>query len=320
MIIRASVKEDLPEIIQLLKESMGETLVPKSEAYFSWKHFENPFGASKIIVAVEDDQIIGLRAFMRWNWVYGGQDVPAVRAVDTATHPNHQGKGIFKQLTLAAVEVCKKEGTALVFNSPNPISMQGYLKMGWVKAGIMPIMLRFGFIFPSFYNEKRLKDCYEVFSVERALAELGNEWTLPNVPQHIHTPISHSYLKWRYLDCPILKYGAIIQKGEFGLVFRLKRFSRFNELRICECWLENNETGYRLAQQALRKIVYSTRPILVSCAPSPLFNRFGKEIIQWKLPINKGPQTTVRPLQMEDLGDFINFKNWQPSIGSMELF
>ena len=146
MQISEAVTGDLPQMISLLKASLGEKLMPKSEAFFLWKHEKNPFGRSKILVAKENDSIIGLRAFMHWKWVSQQEIVSAVRAVDTATDPAWQGKGIFKKLTLQAVEECKNEGVDMVFNSPNPVSMQGYLKMGWEIAGRMPVYLGAGSI------------------------------------------------------------------------------------------------------------------------------------------------------------------------------
>ena len=57
-----------------------------------------PFGESKILIAEQDSKIIGIRAFMYWNWVNCEEEVIAVRAVDTATDPMHQGKGILANL------------------------------------------------------------------------------------------------------------------------------------------------------------------------------------------------------------------------------
>jgi hypothetical protein len=99
-----ATSSDIPEIITVLKSSLGEGLLPKSAEYFIWKHIHNPFGGSKILLAKENNQIIGVRAFMYWNWVCGNDVIKTVRAVDTATLPTHQGKGIFKKLTLQAVD------------------------------------------------------------------------------------------------------------------------------------------------------------------------------------------------------------------------
>ena len=109
--------------------------------FFRWKHLENPFGRSFMLVAEADGRIVGLRAFMRWEFVAGDRRFRAVRAVDTATHPDHQGKGIFSRLTLEALDALRDQAD-FVFNTPNEKSLPGYLKMGWQVVGRVPIRIR----------------------------------------------------------------------------------------------------------------------------------------------------------------------------------
>jgi len=319
MQIRQATSADLPEMIQLLKISMGEALIPKSEAYFLWKHEHNPFGKSRILLAIDEGAIVGLRAFMCWRWQCGGRSVAAVRAVDTATHPDHQGKGIFRKLTLQAADECREEGVGLVYNSPNLKSMPGYLKMGWVKAGQMPVDLGLGSLLPRFHSDAAAEKLHTFYSIETALGKLEKDWIFPQSPDVMHTPVDFSYLDWRYNKCPILNYGAVIENGAFGFVFRIKKIKGFMELRICEIWLQNEE-AVKPALKSIHSVIGKIRPLVVSCAPSPLFLNNGNRIIRFKLPIEKGPITTVKPLAMENLSDFMNFVNWQPSIGTMELF
>lgn len=314
MQVKQAENTDLPEMIELLKKSLGEGLIPKSEEYFKWKHFQNPFGESKILIAKEDDKIIGLRAFMKWKWKNGSEIIKAVRAVDTATHPDYQGRGIFKKLTLQAVEECKSEGYGLVFNSPNNNSRPGYLKMGWIDEGKMPLLLRAGSLMPAFYSEGRATKVYDIFSIEKELEKVNDSYVFPFSNKIIYTPLSAEYLKWRFRDCPIVNYGAIIEPG-FGIIFRLKRLNKFIELRICEIWSDNKQSAKNL-KKALSKIISVSRPLMVSCAPTILIENnlgfFG--------PFLKGPITTTRKLSLDSLEEFKNFKSWQPSIGSMELF
>ena len=119
MNIRAGIPEDTNSIIELLKKSLGESTIPKSEALWNWKHIKNPFGKSYILLAEENSELIGVRAFMQWKWLWKGKIYKTVRAVDTATHPEHQGKGVFKKLTLQQAEICKKDGVDFIFNTPN---------------------------------------------------------------------------------------------------------------------------------------------------------------------------------------------------------
>ena len=94
-----------------------------------------------MLIAESDGRIVGLRAFMRWRFLSESRVLRAVRAVDTATHPDHQGHGIFSKLTREALEVLRAD-TDLVFNTPNDKSLPGYLKLGWVEVGTIPISIR----------------------------------------------------------------------------------------------------------------------------------------------------------------------------------
>ena len=294
--------------------------MPKSEAYFLWKHEKNPFGKSKVLLAKEGAKIIGLRAFMHWRWASKQKTITAVRAVDTATDPIFQGKGIFKKLTMQAVEECKAEGIGMVFNSPNPISMQGYLKMGWSIAGKMPLYFGMGSLVPRFFAEKDVDILYAPYAADAAIKLLDKDWALPVSPFFLHTPIDYNYINWRYKECPVVKYGALIEPGKFGFIFRLKQRNRFIELRICEAWVEPGSSAHSTANTALKIIIKRIRPAVISCAPSPLFSYDGKKIKGLWGPFLKGPVTTIRHLNLNDLENFTHFNQWQPSIGSMELF
>lgn len=317
--IREANSADLPEIVTLLKKSLGEETLPKSESYFIWKHFQNPFGPSKILLAVDNEKIVGLRAFMRWRWVMKGDLMEAVRAVDTATLPDNQGKGIFRQLTMQAAAECKEEGIAMVFNTPNTQSMPGYLKMGWHKAGKMPLYISPGSLVPRLYSEKRVSDILNDYDTVKVISGLPEDWKLPHAPNVFHTPLSKPYLLWRYAHCPVARYGAIIEPGQFGFVFRLKKLNRFVEMRICELWTEQNGM-HQKARLAYRKLLRIIRPVMVSAAESPLFHSPGKRPLGLIGPFRKGPETTIKSMGKEKLKNFERFVQWQPSLGTMELF
>ena len=317
-IVEAS-SSDIPEIITVLKSSLGEGLLPKSAAYFTWKHIENPFGRSKILLAKENDEIIGVRAFMYWNWVCGEEVIKTVRAVDTSTLPTHQGKGIFKKLTLQAVDECTKEGTEFVFNSPNKISIIGYLKMGWYENGKMPIYINAGSLLPRIFSEKTIDKLLLNYAMHTGLEHLDSNWKLKNSTTQFHTGINKAFLKWRYQDCPVASYGAVIVTGSFGIVFRLKKVNKFIELRICELWTEKSD-GAKQAKQAYKKLIRNIRPAVVTCGISPLFQNKKKTPLGLFGPFKKGPTITLKTLENQQLDSFNHFKKWNPSMGSIELF
>ncbi|WP_371495617.1 GNAT family N-acetyltransferase [Kitasatospora sp. NBC_00374] len=141
--VRPLTEADTPAVLDLLTASLaGGPTGTRSAGFFDWKHRRNPFGASPGLLAeTPDGRLAGVRLFLRWEWQAGGRVVRAVRPVDTATHPDFQGRGIFRRLTTGLLEEVA-EDTELVFNTPNGNSLPGYLRMGWQVVGRVPIALR----------------------------------------------------------------------------------------------------------------------------------------------------------------------------------
>ena len=129
-------------MLELVRIAIGRGSVPRTEAFWRWKHEQNPFGPSPAMVAEADGRIVSLRIFLRWRWLYGKYAYAAVRPVDTATHPDWRRRGLFERLTRELLQVMKAEGVAFVFNTPNATSGRGYEKLGWRMVGRPTIWVR----------------------------------------------------------------------------------------------------------------------------------------------------------------------------------
>ena len=142
--VRPATADDREQILSLLAASLGWRDDARYRELFEWKHERNPFGPSLAWVVERDGRVVAVRLFMRWEFRRGGSTLRAVRAVDTATHPDHQGHGLFTALTQHALEACRAEGVAFVFNTPNDQSRPGYLKLGWREVGRPSVAARPG--------------------------------------------------------------------------------------------------------------------------------------------------------------------------------
>jgi GNAT superfamily N-acetyltransferase len=328
--IREATEQDIPSIVELLKLSLGETLMPKSEQYWRWKHIENPFGASPVSLAFEDDVLIGVRAFLRWEWQQNQAVFRALRAVDTATHPQFQGKGTFRKLTLNLAERCEADGDHFIFNTPNEKSKPGYLKMGWSEGGRLPIMANFRRPFHLLKNvvlqSKEIPVHQDEESIRYYLTHPGLSALLDNAKQlateKLFTRFSPTYLQWRYLQVPVVKYIAVgeeVGSHLTGLVIARIKQTRFGrELRITDCFIHKDDQGKGLVKKLdemkkALKIDYTTMSGIDDVKQKALLGR-----MSFKLPA--GPIVTVRPLALKDISMLINFSRWSPSIGDLELF
>jgi GNAT superfamily N-acetyltransferase len=224
LVIRPYEDADEPAVLELLAASLGKTVDDRYRGLFRWKHLENPFGRSLMWVGEVDDQVAGFRAFLRWRFLDGGSEpVQAVRAVDTATHPEHRGMGIFSRLTLHAIDEMRRDGIAFVFNTPNDQSRPGYLKMGWVVEGRVPVQVR-----PcSLSGVRRMlgaRTAAETWSlpldVGEPLGQLdvglvdGSSSRGRGEPADLRTDRTPDFVRWRYAGCPaVASRGVPVDEG-----------------------------------------------------------------------------------------------------------
>lgn len=315
MEIREANGNDIPKIIEVLKASLGEKNLSISERIWHYKHLDNPFGNSFVLLAIEEGQVVGVRAFMRWIWQNEGETYSALRAVDTATHPAHQGKGIFKRLTLKAVEICKEKGDNLIFNTPNDQSRPGYLKMGWESAGniivgLKPALISFWNISSGIPKYSIKKDAETIY-----LEDLCTTWNRElgeNIG--IFTPKSAEFLKWRYEINPLQEYEVLSTEDVYIAAYVKKR-GRIKELRISECIIRDKSN---------QKLVNSTI--------SKWCSKFGVQVVSFSPKIQKiskfsvvggfGPILTIKELNLAEnkKSYFKDVNNWKYSIGDLELF
>ncbi len=244
--LRAATEGDRAAVLRLLAASLGWEDDERFASFYAWKHEQSPFGRSTGLVAVDGDRVVGFRTFLRWEFVdASGTRRRAVRAVDTATHPDHQGRGIFRALTLRAVEELTAEGLDFVFNTPNDRSRPGYLTMGWVEVGRLPTSVRFSSPGAVVRMARSRVPAERWPAAPSGGLPASDVLTAPGVaalldslgpPAGLRTARTPEFLRWRYGYAP-LGYRVVTASSrvEDGLaVFRVRRRGRALEGALCE--------------------------------------------------------------------------------------
>ena len=212
------------EVVELLNICLPpKTTGDRTGRYWAWKHEENPFGPSLLLLAECDGRIVGVRAFMRWRLRCGGETFDVAKPVDTVTHPDYQRRGIFTKLTLAAIEQAGQRGVRFLFNTPNANSAPGYLKLGWKEVDRLPLYAKPLRPIVGAWNAVRWQlrkhdapPTEEFFrSTPRPADEvLGNEAAINGLTRseqrtaHFATEHTMDYLRWRYCRHPNIPYFA----------------------------------------------------------------------------------------------------------------
>ncbi len=316
--IRQAGDDDLPGILNLLSVSLGWTTNERYAAFYRWKHVENAFGPSSAWVATDADRIVGLRVWMRWRFTRRGRVWEAVRAVDTATDPEYQRRGIFRTLTMASLEVLREQGIAHVFNTPNDKSRPGNLKMGWEAVGPLPVALRFRSPVTAVRAVRsRATASADKWSIPTDLAASADELLadgravvdlLDSRPEggRIRTDLDVEVLRWRFGFKPLHYRGLATDDGL--ALFRLRRRGPAVECVVCEV-LAPDVGSERALVAAVAKATQADQIMRMTHVPRRASGEFvlpgGGPVLTWR---------SINDDRMPPLDE------WELSMGDIELF
>jgi predicted N-acetyltransferase YhbS len=308
--LRLATPEDRPAVIRLVERALGWRGDERDRAFFSWKHDDNPFGRSLAWVATENGEVVGLRTFLRWDLTRDAERLRVVRAVDTGTDPDHLRQGIFRRLTLTAVDELIAAGYDGIFNTPNEKTRSGNLKLGWTQLGRPTLAAR-----PrgplAALRMARSRQAAEKWSEPTTVgqpaddvlrgSELGSLLSRLPVPPGWATPRTAEYLRWRYGFEP-LHYRALEVRGGLA-IFRVRRRGPSREVALCE-WLAPG-----VDRRALRRLVRTAGDYVVACGLGA-----GHGLVP--LP-HRGPLLVWRPLTRQGVP---NLGDLKLGLGDLELF
>jgi len=343
--VRPYQPEDIPAILALTRTALGDSgAVQKTEAFWHWKHQANPFGPSYGLYAWTDEEqmAVGLRVLMRWSYrTPDGQPFRAVRAVDTATHPAYQRRGIFSTLTRQAIDDLTKEGVHFIFNTPNQYSLPGYLKLGWQVVARWPLYMKI--LRPVRMGLRRLGlgtapppvDRFEEFfrsgivpwsvfikQYGSAVINLVDSWESRRNQVGLRTPRNLDYLQWRYGLHPHQTYGVCPYEGTAGLagfaVVRPNVRYSWQEIVITDIFLaESSPQSGRLLLQHLARQTKGDY-LVAHFAEKTLERTMLKQSGFFRLP-KKGLTFTVRALNLLR-SDIVDPAAWDLTLGDLEVF
>jgi GNAT superfamily N-acetyltransferase len=325
-------------VLELLGASMpGDARRWSNPAVWRWKHLDNPFGRSLVLVARDDatGRITGLRAFMAWRYRVAGAPTLAYRPVDTATDPSCRRMGIFQRLTVQALERARAEGVGLMFNTPNQMSVGGYLKIGWTLVTRSRTTVKIC-SYPRFalkYAGRRLlrrgaaaeSACSDDDSVRRFLADEPAVRRLIGADAAwkrdlIVTDRSVAHLAWRFGSHPVYTYSAVTTGDVDGVCF-LREVERggLRWLLLQDMLLRGPEP--KIAAELIRNAERTFKPDFMTAFVPP--GSFQERALaacgfRWKI---KGGTNFVANAVAPDLPlDPTRLANWSLSLCDLEFF
>ena len=145
----ATDQKAIKEIAELLR-----TTFPKStkftDAFIDWQYNKNPDGKVVGYNAYENRILVAHYAAIPLNAKLFGEDEKGLISLNTATHPNHQGKKLFTTLAELTYILAAQKGYGFVIGVANANSTPGFVnKLGFQFVGTLDVKLGVGSIISS---------------------------------------------------------------------------------------------------------------------------------------------------------------------------
>lgn len=164
---------------------------------FKYWYLDNPNGHVISYNAVCDDKIAAHYAIIPIQMEIEGHVRDGALSMATVTHPEHQGRGLFKKLAKITYEAAKNEGREFVIGVANANSFPGFIKhLGFYEVGRLDVL--FGYrdgIAP--YSKKDFKVHWDKDALLWRVNRPGQYY------QH-NDGILGFYPLWKFKRCPLL--------------------------------------------------------------------------------------------------------------------
>jgi GNAT superfamily N-acetyltransferase len=228
---------DVDEAIAVINAAFA---FERDDDWFVWKHRQGPWGPSSGVVARDERGIVGVRVLLPWRFRGPAGSLDAYRAVEAATAPRAQGKGVFSLLNRHLMERVAAAGPTVLFSTPNANSRGGYAKLGW--SWLSPIPHVWRPVRPRRWRGPLIEDAEAIVSYRAG-----------SRPARIETDWSPAALAWR-LDPRSGHRYEVISDGEHraGVAFRRLRISRVPALLPLLNWGQEHARRRLLAEAARR--------------------------------------------------------------------
>lgn len=149
-----------------------------TETFIDWQYAQNPAGKIVGFNAMAGDTIAGHYVTQPLVAKLNGQSTKGLLSLNTATHNDHRGKGLFTQLAEKSYEAAAAEGYGFVIGVANQNSVHGFLKkLGFASLGLLKAKIGLGSVpIPGTGSSVEYERIWDVESLKWRLNNPSNKY------------------------------------------------------------------------------------------------------------------------------------------------
>lgn len=288
-IMRVNPDSCLDELVALARLEYGDSEMANTD-YLRWQYLENPAGDAIVIIARADNGELAGQYVVIPIWLRLGTDrVKGSLSLNTLTHPNYRGMGLFTRMAKETYAICQREGVSLTLGFPNQNSYPGFVrKLQFRHIGNASVLFQVLAPMKLFrklasvagspkYAPSTISDVSVAIpeSSEKGIRidslELGegdasfDEFIDSREPQRFSVEKSSAFCNWRYRAVPTRRYSAFqALDGDHLLAMCVVRMRQVKGLEcafVVEFQVCAGRQGFEAGQYLLRVVMAYYRSI-----------------------------------------------------------
>jgi len=340
---------NLEELITLSKSyySTGDII---DKRYLEWQYLKNPYGLPFLFTSKDTltDQLAGQYLVIPLEYQISGEKLAGSLSLNTLTHPDHQGKGLFTKMAKATYADCEASNNNFTIGFPNPLSYPGFVKkLNFSHLGDIPLLikpLKPINILRSYFQKEKEKHGGEII-----LEQVSSKKNIHQLDFHNQTdenkynafwnkimsnyPISANkdfkFLKWRYNDHPTKKYKVyyIENNGEIDgvIILRAEHVWGFKVGLIMDFMTNEPSKNSKFLLKHASKIFKNLKLDFITALHTPIkeYNILKKNNF-YKIPQKLLPQKihfivrSNKKFNNEEM--ILKLENWKLTFGDYDIF
>lgn len=306
-------KENLKDLNLLFEAAFGTR--PK-EKKIEWKYFSNPSGNAILAGAFYKGKLVGSGAMIpeKINLFKSGATV--YKCTDLMTHPEHQRKGISKQINFLLNSEVEKQNPPFLYTLCSTVSTKSFVRNNWIFVEEVTNLFKPYALLKmrSYFKKKHVVLVQYYNGIEGHL----DNYTFYRDPSKISLDKSVEFLKWRTLN-PDFDYHLICSytnKNELKgyLIYSISNNNILNVIDV-DVINQDENTINQLIQCAENKVVERKHKgiVIMAVKNTPFYVQI-KRRHYLRNPFKSGPLKTLLDF---DINQFINCP---PEITSLSLW
>ncbi len=221
------------KIVSLFNEVFAQQ---RNLKHWEWKYINNTTKKLCIMIAEENNQVVGQYSLLP-TWInYNNEKILGAQSIDTMIKITHRNRGLFIKLARNCLDNAISEGISLIYGFPNKASHDGFIKaLNFIDTFPMPLLINIinpvalirrktnsrivtnliGKPIETFYKTynyfiEKPKANIKINKVNQLDVRYDILWDKVKLSYKVCIWKDSSYINWRYLFCPDVKYEVFI--------------------------------------------------------------------------------------------------------------